>query len=99
MTVTLNVIKRLKKEEKNWRAFEILNLGKYERAHYIGVNPNLRETEQQKQLEQKEAKFLELILHAYKADKVEQFKTFQGKKGGRLVAIWPIRLPVTRLVV
>ena len=95
----IGVQRQLKREEKNWRAFEILNLGKYERAHYIGVNTNLREVEQQKQLEQKEAKFLELILHAYKADKVEQFKTFQGKKAGRLVAVGPINLPVTRLFV
>ncbi|CAC9580535.1 Type III restriction-modification system methylation subunit (EC 2.1.1.72) [uncultured Gammaproteobacteria bacterium] len=95
----IDVQRQLKKEEKNWRAFEILNLGKYERSHYIGVNANLREAEQQKQLEQKEAKFLELILHAYKADKVEQFKTFQGKKAGRLVAVGPINLPVTRLFV
>jgi len=95
----IGVQRQLKKEEKNWRAFEILNLGKYERAHYIGVNTNLREADQQKQLEQKEAKFLKLILHAYKADKVEQFKTFQGKKAGRLVAVGPINLPVTRLFV
>ena len=95
----INVQRQLKKDEKNWRAFEILNLGKYERAHYIGVNTNLREAQQQKQLEQKENKFLELILHAYKADKVEQFKTFQGKKAGRLVAVGPINLPVTRLFI
>ena len=95
----INIQRELKKENKDWRAFEILNLGKYERAHYIGVNPNLREEQQQKQLEIKEAKFLELILHAYKADKVDQFKTFQGKKAGRLVAIGPINFPVTRLFV
>ena len=76
-----------------------MNLGRYERSHYVGVNPNLREEQQQKQLEKKEAKFLELILHAYKADKVDQFKTFQGKKAGRLVAVGPINLPVTRLFV
>ena len=95
----INVQRELKKENKDWRAFEILNLGRYERAHYVGVNPNLREEQQQKQLEKKEAKFLELILHAYKADKVDQFKTFQGKKAGRLVAVGPINLPVTRLFV
>jgi len=95
----IDVQRQLKKDDTNWRAFEILNLGKYERAHYIGVNPNLREAEQQKQLEQKETKFLELILHAYKADKVDQFKTFQGKRADRLVAVGPINLPVTRLFV
>jgi len=95
----INLQRELKNGNKDWRAFEILNLGKYERAHYIGVNPSLREEQQQKQLEKKEAKFLELILHAYKADKVDQFKTFQGKKAGRLVAVGPINLPVTRLFV
>jgi hypothetical protein len=41
-------------------AFEILNLGKYEWQHYIGVNPNLREEEHRKQIEEKEAAFLDL---------------------------------------
>jgi adenine specific DNA methylase Mod len=39
----IGVQRRLKAEGKDYRAFEILNLGKYERQHYIGVNPNLRE--------------------------------------------------------
>ena len=44
----IGVQRQLKAEGKNYRAFEILNLGKYERQHYIGVNPNLREAEQQR---------------------------------------------------
>ena len=44
----IGVQRQLKAEGKDYRAFEILNLGKYERQHYIGVNPNLREEEQQK---------------------------------------------------
>ena len=95
----IGVQRQLKKENKSWRAFEILNLGKYERQHYIGVNPNLREQEKQKQLEAKEKDFLNLILHAYRAEAVSQFKTFQGKKAGRLVAVGPVNLPVTRLFV
>ena len=95
----IQVQRQLKTEGKNYRAFEILNLGKYERQHYIGVNPNLRETEQQKQLEEKEAAFVDLILRAYRAEKTEGFKTFNGKKAGRLVAVGPVNLPVTRLFV
>lgn len=91
--------RQLKAEDKSWRAFEILNLGKYERQHYIGINPDLRETEKQKQLEVKEKAFLELILHAYHAETVSQFNSFQGKKSGRLVAVGPVNLPVTRLFV
>ena len=91
--------RELKKAGKNYRAFEILNLGKYERQHYIGVNPNLREQEKQKQIDQKEKDFVELILKAYKAETVNGFKTFYGKKAGRLVAIGPINLPVSRLFI
>ncbi len=95
----IGVQRELKKGGKEYRAFEVLNLGKYERQHYIGVNPNLRDEEKEKQLAQKEKDFLDLILHAYRADKVEGFRTFHGKKASRLVAVGPINLPVTRLFV
>jgi adenine-specific DNA-methyltransferase len=91
--------RELKANDKEYRAFEILNLGKYERQHYIGVNQSLREIDQQKQLESKEREFVELVLEAYRADITEGFKTFQGKKSGRLVAVGPVNIPVTRLFV
>ena len=95
----IGVQRELKAEGKDYRAFEILNLGKYERQHYIGVNPNLREAEQQKQLAEKETAFVDLILRAYRAEKTDGFATFHGKKAGRLVAVGPVNLPVTRLFV
>ena len=95
----IGVQRQLKDEEKDYRAFEILNLGRYERSHYIGVNPNLREEEQQAQLRQNEVDFLALILKAYQAEPVSGFGCFQGKRAGRLVAIGPINLPISRLVV
>lgn len=95
----IGVQRELKKAGKDYRAFEILNLGKYERQHYIGVNPSLREEEKAAQLAKKEKDFVSLILGAYKAEAVEGFKTFHGKKSARLVAIGPINLPVSRLFV
>lgn len=95
----IGVQRQLKASDKTYRAFEILNLGKYERQHYIGVNPNLRDVEKQQQLETKEAAFLDLILRAYRAEKTDGFQTFHGKKAGRLVAVGPVNLPVTRLLV
>jgi DNA modification methylase len=95
----IGVQRQLKAEGRDYRAFEILNLGKYERQHYIGVNPDLRDVEKQQQLEAKEAAFLELILRAYQAEKTDGFICFHGKKAGRLVAIGPVNLPVTRLFV
>ncbi len=95
----IGVQRQLKADGEDYRAFEILNLGKYERQLYIGVNPNLREIEQQKQSAEKEKAFIDLILRAYAAEKTEGFTNFQGKKVGRLVAIGPVNLPVTRLFV
>jgi len=95
----IGVQRQLKAEGKNYRAFEILNMGKYERQHYIGVNPNLREVEQQKQLDEKENAFIDLILRAYRAERTAGFHTFSGKKAGRLVVIGPVNMPVTRLFV
>jgi adenine-specific DNA-methyltransferase len=95
----IGVQRQLKAEDKSWRAFEILNLGKYERQHYIGVNPDLREEQRQQQLQAKEKAFVDLILHAYRAERTEQFTTFQGKRAGRLVAVGPVNLTVTQLFV
>jgi len=95
----IGIQRQLKSDGKNFRAFEILNLGKYERQHYVGVNPNLRDEEKQKQLAKKERNFIELILHAYKAELIQGFTTFSGKKLNRMVAIGPINLPVGRLFV
>jgi DNA modification methylase len=95
----IGVQRQLKAEGKNYRAFEILNLGRYERQHYIGVNPNLRQEEQRKQIEEKEAAFVELILRAYRAEKTTGLACFHGKRAGRLVSVGPVNLPVTRLFV
>ncbi|ARQ11032.1 DNA methylase N4/N6 domain-containing protein [Rhizobium etli] len=95
----IGVQRGLKAEGKDYRAFEILNLGKYERQHYVGVNPNLREEQRQKQLEEKEAAFLDLILRAYRAERTDGFTSFHGKRAGRLVTVGPVNMPVSRLFV
>lgn len=95
----LGVQRQLKKEGKPYRAFEVLNLGKYERQHFVGVNENLREEEKRKQLAEKEAAFLELILKAYKAEKLENSPPFHGKRNGRMVVVGPVNQPVARLFV
>ena len=95
----IGVQRQLKADGEGYRAFEILNLGKYERQHYVGLNPNLREAEQEQQLEEKEKAFVNLILRAYSAEKTDGFTAFQGVKAGRLVAVGPVNLPVTRLFI
>lgn len=95
----IGIQRQIKKENQNYRAFEILNLGKYERQHYIGVNPNLNDNEREKQIEQKSQEYQQLILTAYSAEPIKQSDVFHGKKAGRMVTIGPINLPVTRLFI
>ena len=92
----IGVQRELKREGKAYRAFEVLNLGKYERQHYIGVNPNLTALEQRAQLREKERAYIELILRAYRAEAAANSDSFQGRKNGRMVAVGPINLPVSR---
>ena len=89
--------RRLKKEGKDFRAFEILNLGKYERQFFVSGLDEL-DGKSNNQIERnKELAFNTLILSAYKAEAVSGFRTFRGKKQGRIVAIGPVNLPVSRL--
>jgi DNA modification methylase len=91
----IGVQRELKKEGKNFRAFEILNIGRYERQNFIEVNEDLRTEEKIKQAEQKEKRFVSLILSAYKAEPVNSFINIIGKKRDRFIAIGPINLPVS----
>jgi len=95
----IQVQREMKKESKDFRAFEILNLGKYEREHYVSVEGDFREQERQQILENKEKQFIELILAAYSAQAVDSYNSFVGKKRDRLVAVGPINTPVSSLFV
>ena len=92
----IGVQRELKKAKKDFRAFEILNVGKYERESFLSTNNDLRSEEKTKQAERKEKEFISLILSAYKAEPVESFVNVVGKKRDRLVAVGPISLPVSQ---
>lgn len=91
----IGVQRELKKAGSDFRAFEILNVGKYERESYLRTSDDLRAEEKAQQAARKEKEFVRLILSAYKAEPVESFINVVGKKRDRLVAIGPINLPVS----
>ena len=49
----IGVQREMKESGKDFRAFEILNLGKYERQHYIGVNPTCARSKSKNNLPKK----------------------------------------------
>lgn len=92
----INVQRELKKDGKNYRAFEILNLGKYQRQHFIYDGKNERDELKQQEKIQKENNFKLLILEAYKATEVQGFNTLHGKKGFEFVSIGPVNQALSR---
>jgi site-specific DNA-methyltransferase (adenine-specific)/adenine-specific DNA-methyltransferase len=102
----IGVQRELKAAEKDFRAFEVLNLGRYERQAYLNVGGRLTGAQKAQALAQKESEFRDLILRAYKATAFggaegsqPQDGFFHGARNGRLVVIGPINLPVGRLFV
>jgi len=102
----IGVQRELKAAEKDFRAFEVLNLGRYERQAYLNVGGRLSGQQKAQALAQKESEFRDLILRAYKATGFggnegaqAQDGFFHGARNGRLVVIGPINLPVGRLFV
>jgi len=95
----IHVQRELKKDGKDFRAFEVLNLGRYERQAYLNVGGKLSGKKKEQALAKKEQEFRDLILKAYKAEPLPDTAFFHGKNGGRLVVVGPINLPVGRLFV
>lgn len=75
---------------KDYRAFEVLNLGKYERQFFMDdickSIGNIRNEEQ----------YIHLILEAYKAKRIDNAPLLHGIKGDRFVHIGALDMPVTQ---
>tara|TARA_B100000963_G_scaffold361437_1_gene396870 strand:- start:2569 stop:4782 length:2214 start_codon:yes stop_codon:yes gene_type:complete len=92
----INIQRNKKNDGKDFRAFEVLNLGKYQREFlfkdYLANSRSLKN-------EKSEEYYYRLILEAYKAQPVENLKILKGVKVNRFIAIGPFNLQVTRLFV
>ncbi len=95
----IQVQRELKGAGKPFRAFEVLNLGRYERQAYLNVAGRLSGKQKEQALARKEQEFRDLILRAYRAEPLSDMAFFHGKSGGRLVVVGPINLPVGRLFI
>ena len=79
-----------------FRAFEILNVGGYERLAMAGIDTSLTEAERTIASELKREEFVDLILSAYGAQKSDQLTPFAGSKGGTAILIGGIDSAVTQ---
>ncbi|MEX0916554.1 MAG: site-specific DNA-methyltransferase, partial [Candidatus Spechtbacterales bacterium] len=88
----IQVQRELKTSGKPFRAFEVLNLGRYERQAYLNISGRLTGKKKEQALAKKEQEFRDLILRAYRAEALPENGFFHGKTGGRLVVVGPINL-------
>ena len=95
----IQVQRELKEKNEDFRAFEILTLGKYERKYFLDINNDLTEKEQKQQIDNKNEQYLQLILDGYKAKRITGFKTLHGQRADRFIHIGSIDFPVTKAVV
>ena len=92
----ISIQREAAKQGLPFRAFEILNLGGYERVHQVGIDPTLDEQSKILQAQIKREEFVELILSAYGAQKSNQLPPFDGSKGGTAILIGAIDSAVTQ---
>ncbi len=83
-------------EELPYRAFEILNLGSYERQYFAGVDLSLPEEQRAASSAQRQEQFISLILQAYGAQRAEQLSGFHGTRDNAAVFVGPLDAPVTQ---
>ena len=95
----IQVQRERKAKDETFRAFEVLNLGRYERQVYLNVAGRLTGKKREQALARREQEFRDLILKAYRAEPLPESGFFHGKTGARLVVVGPINLPVGRLFV
>lgn len=91
----IQVQRELRSEGTNYRAFEILNLGSYERQYFLGVDTTLPAEARSLASAERERLFHSLVLEAYAAKEAEQIPPFHGVKGSTAIFIGPVDAPVT----
>lgn len=85
----IGVQREMQASGKDFRAFELLNLGKYERKFFMDDLTNGKR-------KAKEELYLDLIIEAYKAKRITGHSTLHGSKSGRFIHIGPLDVPVTQ---
>ncbi len=95
----INIQRQRQTDGMEYRAFEVLNLGKYERQFFFGIPTDISPEAQAELLEQKQERYVSLILEAYNCTEVENFRTLHGKKFANYVHVGPLNVPVTKAMI
>ena len=92
----IEIQREKKNNSQNYRAFEVLNLGKYQREFFI---KDYLYEERKIKNKKSEEHYYSIILESYKAKAIQNLNTLKGVKNNRFIAIGPFNLQVTRMFV
>lgn len=87
--------RELKTSGSSYRAFELLNLGRYERQVFVDALGGDDKASNHRNKTKNDA-FINLVLQAYGGSRISGFKTLHGSKADRVVAVGPVNLPASR---
>ena len=92
----INIQRQKKDSGEDYRAFELLNVGKYQREFffkdYLYHKRSIKN-------EGSENYYYSIVLSAYQAKAIDNLNTLKGVKNNRFIAIGPFNLQVTRMFV
>jgi len=92
----VEVQRDLRAAGESYRAFEILNLGAYERQYFAGVDMSLSAESREADSAQRRHQFLELVLAAYGGTRIDSTPPFHGMRDSAAVFVGPLDAPVTQ---
>ena len=79
----IQVQRERRAKDETFRAFEVLNLGRYERQVYLNISGRLTGKKKEQALARKEQEFRDLILKAYRAEPLPESGFFPRKGPAR----------------
>ena len=91
----ISVQRKLRSAEQEYRAFEVLNLGAYERQHFVDIDLAISDAKQAQKTRQRDEAYLSLVLNAYAGERAVGTPPFHGVKGTTALLVGPIDAPVT----
>jgi len=86
--------RELKRENKNYRPFELLTIAKSERQLFFGFPTSVSSELQDENLKTQQEAYIHFVLDAYTCSRVSGFQCLHGLKGERYVHVASFDLPI-----
>ncbi len=88
-----------KTENREYRPFELLTFGQYERGFRFGIPVTQFLRQQTESLDIRPPEYIQTVMDGYSGQRIDGYRLLQGKKGPRFIHIGPLYGPVTHQLI